>query len=124
MTSDAVKLRKLEIMLMVTSLRFHNGVHDFRGELGQFSTMHSAKLCAAKVDLKRGFSAQYGSNGIKWALDRMGVKMANTYGSGHPWMNCAELEDEVQALCVQVEHGQLLSAVTECPTIACRFRRI
>ncbi|MEP0191214.1 MAG: S-adenosyl-L-homocysteine hydrolase [Erythrobacter sp.] len=112
MTSDAVKLRKLEVMLMVTSLRCRNGAHDFRGEYGQFSTMHRANLSAARADLKRGLNAQYGSNGTKRALDRMGVKMANTYGSGHPWLNCAELKDEVQALCIEVEHGQLLSAAT------------
>lgn len=109
MQSDAAKLRKLEVMLMVTSLRCRSSAHDFRADYSQFSTTHSARLRTARADLTRGLAAQYGKNGSQRALDRLGVKMANAYGSGHPWMKCAELKREVQALSASQDHAQLVS---------------
>lgn len=110
--SDAAKLRKLEVMLMVTSLRCRGGAHDFRGDYNRFSVIHSERLNTARANLKRGLAARYGGQGSKRALDRLGVKMANTYGSGHPWMGCAELKSEVQALGSVAERTELLSAAS------------
>ncbi len=82
--SDAENLRRLDIMLMVTSLRCRLGADDFQPQYRQFTTNHIATLNHAARELEAGFVAQYGAKGAKRALDRVSVGMANQYGQGHP----------------------------------------
>jgi len=95
---DAHSLRSLDIMLMVTSLRCRSGPNDFQGDYHRFSATHSAQLSAAGHTLKRTFAASYGETNPARALDRMGVKIANSYGGGHPWLSCADLQQATREL--------------------------
>ena len=95
---DAHSLRSLDIMLMVTSLRCRNGAHNFQSDYHQFSATHLQHLNAASRTLKRTFAASYGERNPARALDRMGVKIANSYGDGHPWLSCAELQQATREL--------------------------
>lgn len=95
---DAHSLRSLDIMLMVTSLRCRTGAHDFRGEYHRFSAANLEHLNEASNTLKRSFVANHGERNPARALDRMGVKIANSYGDGHPWLSCAELKDVARDL--------------------------
>ena len=95
---DAHSLRSLDIMLMVTALRCRSSEHDFQSDYHAFSAAHITKLKAASRTLKRSFAASYGERNPNRALDRMGVKIANAYGGGHPWMSCAELQQEAREL--------------------------
>lgn len=85
-TSGAEKVRRLDIMLMVTGLRCRNTADAFTTEYGRFTTRHIAELNAASDALR----AERG--GVR-ALDRLSTTMANAYGQGHPWLNCAELKE-------------------------------
>lgn len=85
-TSGAEKVRRLDIMLMVTGLRCRNTADAFTTEYGRFTTRHIVELNAASDALR----AERG--GVR-ALDRLSTTMANAYGQGHPWLNCAELKE-------------------------------
>ena len=94
----AEKVRRLDIMLMVTSLRCRFGADDFQADYAAFSARHLDALNAAGRELTAGLSAQYGPQGAKRALDRMSTRMANSYGMGHPTLGCAELKQATQQL--------------------------
>lgn len=95
---DAHSLRSLDIMLMVTSLRCRSSADDFQSDYHRFSAAHLKHLNAASRTLKRSFVASYGERNPSRALDRMGVKIANSYGDGHPWLSCAQLKQVTQDL--------------------------
>ena len=91
-TGQAEKLRRLDIMLMVTGLRCRKTADNFQPEYGRFTTNHIAELNAAARALKADYAAHYGPAGADRALDKISVQMANEYGNGHPWLNCAQLK--------------------------------
>jgi len=95
---SAEKLRRLDIMLMVTGLRCRKTADNFQPEYGRFSTNHYAELNGAAQTLKAEYSRQYGAVGANRALDRMSVQMANQYGQGHPWLNCGQLKQVTKSL--------------------------
>ncbi len=97
-SDTATQIRKLDIMLMVTSLRCRHGEHDFQADYRRFAKNNLKSLNAAHSQLRRELTARHGAKGSKRALDRMGVRMANSYGRGHPWMGCAELKATAQQL--------------------------
>ena len=91
--SQDEQVRKLDIMLMVTSLRCRMGQDDFQPHYRKFTTNHITALNAAARRLESGLVKRHGAKGAKRALDRISVGMANQYGQGHPWLNCAELKE-------------------------------
>jgi hypothetical protein len=95
---SAEKLRKLDIMLMVTGLRCRKTADNFQPEYGRFTTNHIGALNAAAQTLKADYSRQYGPVGANRALDRLSVQMANQYGQGHPWLNCGQLKQVTNSL--------------------------
>ncbi|MFM5908668.1 MAG: S-adenosyl-L-homocysteine hydrolase [Novosphingobium sp.] len=88
----AEKLRRLDIMLMVTGLRCRNGAHNFQADFQAFEAAHLGTLNGAAAELRDGFVARYGEKGADRALDRISTMMANEYGAGHPWLECHELK--------------------------------
>jgi hypothetical protein len=103
--NNAEEIRKLNIMLMVTSLRCRAGEHDFQPEYRLFKTAHGPSLAEADGHLKRQMNARYGEQ--KRPLDRIGVSIANTYGNGHPWMDCAGLKDATLKLTMSQDRQHL-----------------
>lgn len=89
---DAEKLRRLDIMLMVTSLRCRTTPDNFQPEFQKFEASHLSDLNSAARELRDGLVAQHGVVGATRALDRISTGMANQYGQGHPWLGCAELK--------------------------------
>jgi hypothetical protein len=96
--SDAEKLRKLDIMLMVTGLRCRTTPYDFRADFAAFEASHLADLNAAAAELRQGLVAREGVAGSTRALDRISTGMANQYGQGHPWLDCAQLRQVTRVL--------------------------
>lgn len=95
---DAEKLRRLDIMLMVTGLRCRNGVHDFQADFQNFEAAHLPALNGAAAQLRDGLAMRYGASGAERALDRISTVMANQYGAGHPWLECHELKIVAKSL--------------------------
>lgn len=90
--SRAEKIRRLDIMLMVTGLRCRTTADNFQPDYQRFTTNHIGTLNAASNMLKADLSRRYGAGGANRALDRLSVTMANSYGQGHPWLSCAQLK--------------------------------
>ncbi|MDJ0644055.1 MAG: S-adenosyl-L-homocysteine hydrolase [Erythrobacter sp.] len=109
-SDSAISIRKLDIMLMVTSLRCRHGEHDFRADYRRFTATHLKSLNAAHKRLRSELVARHGAKGSKRAMDRMGVSMANLYGLGHPWLDCAELKATAQDLSAMRDESALYEA--------------
>ena len=107
------QVRKLDIMLMVTSLRCRMGSDDFQPEYRKFSASHITALNAAARRLESGLVARHGKKGAKRALDRISVGMANQYGQGHPWLGCAELKEITTDLAKSKDPTVLAQAADE-----------
>jgi hypothetical protein len=90
--SGAEKLRRLDIMLMVTGLRCRATPDNFTADYGMFTSSHLRELNDANAELKADFARSYGAAGAQRALDRLSTTMANNYGQGHPWLTCADLK--------------------------------
>ena len=95
---SAEKLRKLDIMLMVTALRCRTTSSNFQSDFADFEAAHLGELNGAARDMKIGMLAQFGPRGVDRALDRVSTGMANQYGQGHPWLDCAELKSVTHSL--------------------------
>jgi hypothetical protein len=90
--SGAEKLRRLDIMLMVTGLRCRATPDGFTADYGLFAASHLGELNAANAELKSALALRYGPARAQRELDRLSTVMANGYGQGHPWLSCAELK--------------------------------
>ena len=108
----AQKLRELDIMLMVTSLRCRFGADDFQADYRTFSARHLGTLNAAARQLSTALSARHGARGATRALDRLSTRMANAYGGGHPRLGCGELKQVTRRL-AQQQSSTLATAASE-----------
>lgn len=121
---DAEKVRRLDIMLMVTGLRCRSTPDNFQADYGRFTTRHIATLNAASRQLQSQLAARVGPDKAGRALDRISVTMANTYGQGHPWLSCAQLKIAARGLAeadgpaVLVEAADQLLASSGSPRFA------
>jgi hypothetical protein len=111
--SQAEKLRRLDIMLMVTGLRCRTGPDNFQSDYGRFTTAHLPALNAASNTLKRELVGRHGAAGVNRALDRLSVQMANSYGQGHPWLNCGQLKQVTRSLAAARGSAPLLEAADQ-----------
>ena len=107
---SAEKLRRLDIMLMVTALRCRFGADNFQADYEAFSARHLDTLNASARELRQALSASHGAQGADRALDRLGTSMANGYGMGHPTMDCAQLKQAAQVLAYQTASQDLVPA--------------
>jgi hypothetical protein len=103
--SKAEKLRRLDIMLMVTGLRCRTGADNFQADYRKFTTNHIAELNQSA----RTLAAEMGAR----ALDRLSVTMANEYGQGHPWLGCGELKMVARNLAEVRGDGPLVEAADQ-----------
>jgi hypothetical protein len=110
--SDAEKLRRLDIMLMVTGLRCRNTADNFQPDYQRFTTKHILALNGAARQLQWQLSARVGPAQAARALDKLSVTMANTYGQGHPWLSCAELKVAARSL-AQAEGSAVLAEAAD-----------
>lgn len=111
--SDAEKLRRLDIMLMVTSLRCRTTRDNFQPEFQRFEAAQLATLNQAASDLKARFVASHGAAGAARALDRISTGMANQYGQGHPWLGCAQLKVAARNLAAIKGRAALVEAADQ-----------
>jgi len=125
---EAEKLRRLDIMLMVTGLRCRTTPSDFQADFAAFEAAQMPHLNAAAAELRQGFVASAGAAGANRALDRISTSMANQYGQGHPWLDCAQLKQATRALtrirgrAILVEAADQLLSPVAMPQLALRDR--
>lgn len=109
----AENIRRLDIMLMVTGLRCRTTGDDFRSDYARFTTNQLPVLNQAAATLRGDLARRYGSGGADKALDRMSVTMANSYGLGHPWLNCAQLKSVTRDLADMRSEAALADAAAQ-----------
>jgi hypothetical protein len=110
---QAEKLRKLDIMLMVTGLRCRTTADNFQADYGRFTTRHIAALNSASATMKAQLAKRYGPAGANRALDKVSVTMANQYGQGHPWLTCGQLKQVARNLATAQGREPLLAAADQ-----------
>ncbi|MDE2564086.1 MAG: S-adenosyl-L-homocysteine hydrolase [Sphingomonadales bacterium] len=110
--TGAEKVRRLDIMLMVTGLRCRNTPDNFQPDFQRFEASHLTELNQAARTMKSDLAVRYGNAGAARALDRLSVGMANEYGQGHPWLNCAQLKTVARNL-AQARGGAVLEAAAD-----------
>jgi hypothetical protein len=109
-SSSAEKVRRLDMMLMVTSLRCRTTPENFQADYRSFTARQYAHLQKANADLRRQYAAQKGGQGANRELDRISTDMANRYGLGHPWMDCAQLGKATRELAAGTGEAPLVAA--------------
>lgn len=112
-TDNAENVRKLDIMLMVTSLRCRTTPDNFQADYRRFSSTHLSDLNLASRTLQARLVHRHGQKGAKRALDKISVGMANEYGQGHPWLDCAQLKHATRSLARDKDPAHLASAASE-----------
>ena len=110
-SDDAEAVRKLDIMLMVTSLRCRKTADNFQTDYQRFSSNNLTTLNAASKTLQADL-VKKGNTG-KRALDKISVSMANEYGNGHPWLGCGELKQITRDLYSNKNSVQLATAAND-----------
>jgi hypothetical protein len=110
---DAEAVRKLDIMLMVTSLRCRRTADNFQPDYQRFSSSHLTALNAASRTLQAGLVKKSGPAGAKKALDKISVGMANEYGNGHPWLGCGELKQIAKNLASDKDSTKLAATADD-----------
>lgn len=111
--TDAQKIRQIDIMLMVTSLRCRFESNDFRTEYQDFQASHEPEIHFANNRIKADFR-KYEANGIaQKSFDSLITKMANRFGNGHPWLGCAELKSVTSTLAKMQGRGPIIEAYSQ-----------
>ena len=93
----AAKLRQLDVMLMVGSLRCRSTAQDYRAAYDRFLLRHRPQLGKANMAILGEMRARIGSVAALQMLDQASVRMANRYGE-HAGYGCAELGEVTAAL--------------------------
>ncbi|WP_298200207.1 S-adenosyl-L-homocysteine hydrolase [Novosphingobium sp.] len=110
---EAEKLRRLDIMLMVTALRCRTTEDNFQPDFAAFEASHLSELNDAALQLRKSLVATNGLVGASRELDRISTGMANQYGQGHPRLDCAELKQVTRLLANTPGRATLLAAADE-----------
>ena len=101
---DAVKIKHLNTMLMVTALRCRGGADNFLSQYNRFVTNNSTLIGTQNNLIKSHLAQSVGARGAEGALDRMSIGFANSYGTGHRTMNCSQLKQLASDLASE-KHG-------------------
>lgn len=96
--SGAEKLRRLDLMLMVSALRCRTTRDDFQADYRSFVARQGPTLRQANAQLRAELGARFGSQRAQWAYDRLSTSAANNFGQGHPWLGCGELRQVARNL--------------------------
>jgi hypothetical protein len=106
----AAKLRQLDVMLMVGSLRCRSTGQDYRAAYDRFLLHHRPALGKANQAILGEMRMKLGSVGALDTLDRASVRMANRYGEQTGY-GCGDLGEVTAALAES--GGEALVAAAE-----------
>jgi hypothetical protein len=90
--TDALKIKHLNTMLMATALRCRNTPDDFLPHYNALVKKHNDLIGAQNVIVRLELAKTLGNVGAVARSDNLSVGYANSYGAGHPTMNCRQLK--------------------------------
>ncbi len=93
----AARLRQLDVMLMVGSLRCRSTAQDYRAAYDRFLLRHRPVLGRANLRMLSEMRLKLGFAGAAESLDKASVRMANRYGQEGGY-GCADLAEVTAAL--------------------------
>lgn len=94
---NAARLRQLDVMLMVGSLRCRGTAQDYRAAYDRFLLRHRPQLGKANMAILGEMRQTLSSVGALQTLDQASVRMANRYGEQAGY-GCADLGELTAAL--------------------------
>lgn len=109
----AVQIRKLDMMLMATSLRCRFGADNFQADYVELRQNQQQSFSLASRTVLGNLTNRMGRKNAIATYDRMSTSMANEFGLGHPWMNCAALKAQTKALAQTRDYASLDRAAQE-----------
>jgi hypothetical protein len=112
-SQSAEQLRRLDIMLMVTSLRCRRTSSDFSADYDRFASNHLSTLNDATSRLRDTYARGRSARAQNRAIDTISTSMANRYGLGHPWLGCEELASVTRNLAAERNLDAMLAAADE-----------
>ena len=110
---NAIQIRKLDMMLMATSLRCRFGADNFQADYERIKVRHRQNFKLASERVLGDMTRRMGRKNAINSYDRMSTGMANEYGTGHPWLDCGQLKREAQALASTSDMATLDMAARE-----------
>jgi hypothetical protein len=110
---SALKVKHLNTMMMATALRCRNTSDDFLAEYNLFVTKHNLLLGRQNAIVRTELAKSLGANGAMLQSDNLSVGFANTYGAGHPSMDCAALRELVATVSVSEEDENTLALLAD-----------
>jgi hypothetical protein len=96
---QAAKLRQLDVLLMVGSLRCRSGAYDYRAAYDRFLLKHRPLLGKVNQAILTEMRTKLGPVGALDALDQASVRMANHYGEQTSF-GCGDLGEVAAVLAV------------------------
>lgn len=94
---QAARLRQLDVLLMVGSLRCRSSAQDYRAAYDRFLLRHRTLLGKVNQEILTEMRVKLGSVGALDALDKASVRMANQYGEQASY-GCSDLGEVTSAL--------------------------
>ena len=88
---NAVKIKHLTTMLMVTALRCRKSHSNFLPNYNKFVQKHNSLIGSQNALIRMQLRKTMGKRAVRSANDRISIGFANRYGGGHPTMDCAAL---------------------------------
>ncbi len=111
--TDALQIKHLNTMLMATALRCRNTSDDFLSEYNRFVNKYNGLIGQQNGIVRAELAKTLGPQGALEQSDNLSVGFANTYGAGHPDMDCAALKNLVQDIANGDENATTLSDLAD-----------
>lgn len=100
-------------MLMATALRCRNTSSDFLPDYNRFVNKYNVLIGQQNGIVRAELAKTLGPKGALAKSDNLSVGYANTYGAGHPDMDCGALKDLMQDMAKGDENAATLSDLAD-----------
>jgi hypothetical protein len=111
--TDALKIKHLNTMLMATALRCRNTGDDFLSDYNRFVIKYNVLIGQQNGIVRAELAKTLGPKGALAQSDNLSVGYANTYGAGHPEMDCGALRGFVLDIAKGDENAATLSDLAD-----------
>jgi hypothetical protein len=111
--TDALKIKHLNTMLMATALRCRNTGDDFLPDYNRFVNKYNVLIGQQNAIVRAELAKTLGPKGAVAQSDNLSVGFANTYGAGHPDMDCGALKGLMLDIAKGDENAATLSDLAD-----------
>lgn len=120
---EAIKLRHLDVMLMVTGLRCRYGQHNYLPEYNLFVEKNRSEIAKANIVIRNHYYGEMPKVQALDEYDRLIVTMANSYGTGHQKYDCQQLRAFAKTLSSQSNDRKMLLNMSDRLTVNLNMKK-